>query len=1066
MKHFTLILLLLGCMFIQPNLYAFRVYPTSAQSEFMLDKANYPFIAENADGINLQHDSFGPFSAGQVETIFNQLTNKNFINHGVYKESIAITSMSTMTKKPSNANVTAMMLYNEAPAMDSIEWASALAQNAPWPLITHCRAFGQASTYDEIKRQIRISSGCMLEFQVTDPGKFDDAAELTKYCVDNNRMVVFLTTFQRTPDIFISAYKEFFYYLKENLDPKYLNSDYVIFVPNTYNDGEVLPETIGYGSTFGVAHWLIDQKTKINDGYIQPKITFTSPHDADYFPNNKNLTVQLNVTNTVAVTGVKLYLNNVLVGEDTEAPYSWSGGILNNLTSGYQDLKAVLTDANNIETTKAIQITILKDAPTVPGFFKAAQVSAYQLRNDPLPNGEIRHVYGKEWVDYEVNVLHTGVYDVDVSIGIQRSKQYGGTVIIKKGAVELGSFTTILNDPDQSALPGFTETPNAIIKNVPLTAGLQTLRVTFSHPLGIIAPQFRLNDFNFMIQGAPDIVFTTPTKNAVNAYPDYDAPANIEIAANITSPRVGGEIKSASLYIKNSLVKTLTQAPFVWNNTHQESALKNLQAGKYTMKIVATDELGYTSFKEIQLTVIARRPYNPNLKIPGVVKAWEFDLGGEGVAYHDFNEGLERGLGGVDNPRYAIAGNEDVEIEISAGDYCVSGIRRNEWLSYTISNVQKGTYDVILTTAANTGKSADVKVWLNGSLLTSVHTVQTGSAFTVFKEFKVSGVEIPEDLENANIRLEFINNAISTYLCFFRKFEFKKLVVDGAPSVALVRPTKDTTLQIGYTNFSVAANANVANGFSIADVTLYIDNTLKVLKDSEAPYEWSSADLAGLNEGLHTLKVTATSSTGATTSQSVNITVGKSQSPIQMSMIKPFSGDTIVKEGYKIDVDVAATSQAGAITEVTLFIDGAEIRTEKVIPYTWGHATSPNPEELNGLGVGEHEIKFVGKDDKGNIGETSFTLTVEWPNGLKNVNEKALFSIFPNPATSQFTIQLNNIAQADVFVYSLTGELMFQKNAVTDGFTIRKSQLLNAGTYLISIHTKEYGVVTQKLIMY
>lgn len=865
MKHSRIFLLIiLGCLLMQANTYAFRVYPTTAQNELMFNKNNFPFIAENADGINLQYDSFGPFSESQVASIFNQFTNKNFINHGVYKAEVAITSMSTMNKKPSFANVTAFMLYNEAPAMDEAEWASALAQNAPWPLITHCRAYDVTSNFNEIRRQILITSGIMMEFQVTDPGKFDDAAKLMKYCVDNDRMVVFLTTFQRTPDIFISAYKEFYYYLKENLGPDYLNSDNVIFVPNTYSDTQVFPETIGYGSTFGVAHWLIDQKSKVSDGYIQPEIIFTTVQDEDFFPNHSNLTIQLNVSGATSVANVKLYIDNEFIGEDAEAPYSWSGGLLNDLTTGYKEIKAVVTDGGGVETSKAMQIRILGDPIVIPGFFNAGEISDYQLRNAPDSLGFIRHVYGNEWVDYKVDVKHAGLYDVKVDIKVQRSKQYGGTIILKSGSRELGRFTTVTNDPDKDPLPNFTENPNVVIRNVQLSAGVQTIRATFSHPLRIIKPQFYLYSFKFMKQGAPDISFTTPVKNEAGEYGSYDAPANIVIEANVTSPRTEGEVKSASLYVNDILMKTLSASPFIWNGAEEIAFMNNLPAGDYKIKIDATDELGYTSFEEISLHVIARNPYNTNLKIPGVVKAWEFDLGGEGIGYHDFNEGIERGFGDSRNPRYAKAGNEDVEIEVSSGDYCVSAIRNGEWLSYTISDVQNGVYDVILTTSANPGKSADVNVWLNNKIIGSVHTTETGSGFTVFKGFKTSNIVIPEDLKDANIRLEFTNPEIRNYLCFFRKFEFRK--------------------------------------------------------------------------------------------------------------------------------------------------------------------------------TGEVSNKF-------------------------NKVASSLFKVYPNPAKSNFTVSLSNVSAADITVYDLAGKQVLNMTDVAKNVVIQRNQLLKAGTYFISVHTKEYGVVTQKLII-
>ncbi|MGQ1783620.1 Ig-like domain-containing protein [Saccharicrinis sp. GN24d3] len=952
-------------------MHAFRVYPTSAQNELMLDKANYPFIAENADGFNLQHDSFAPFSSSQVATIFNQFTNKNFINHGVY-HGTDIYTMSTMTKTPNFANVTAFMLYNEAPAMDADEWTDALGQNVTWPLITHCRSYNETSTHAEIRSQIMRTSGIMMEFKVTDPGKYDDAAKLMKYCVDNDRMVVFLTTFQETPEIFISAYKEFYYYLKENLDPSYLSSDHVIFVPNTYSDDQVFPETLGYGSTFGVAHWLIDQKSKINDGYIQPKISFSTPCHGDYFENHSNIDVSITVTEAT-VSSAKLYINDVLVGEDTSAPYSWSGAELTDLTTGYHELRAVVTDISGVETHKSIRVKVLKDPPAIPGFFWADNLTSYQLRNDPHPDGYIRHVYGKEWVDYKVDVAHTGMYDVDVDLFVQRSKQFGGTIIIKKGTQELGRFTTVLNDPAQAPINGFTETPVALIKDIPLSEGLQTLRVEFKHPNGIIKPQFYLNSFNFMIQGAPEINFITPQKNEADEYNYYDAPAAIEIEAGITSPRSNGTIANAKLYINDVEVSTLTEAPFIWNNNQDVEALLNLPEGSYTIKIEATDDLGYRSFNEIDLKVIARQPFNTNLTIPGVIKAYEFDLGKEGIAYHDFNEGIERGLGGAQNPRYTKAGNEDVEIEMSAGSYSVSAVRNGEWLSYTMSSVEKGIYAISLNTSANAGKSADVRVWLNNKIITTVPISETAnSGFTTYKNFTVSYIEILEDLEKANIRLEFINPSISNYLCFFKEFEFKKIADDPKSS--------DGTVQVNLT--------------------------------------------------------------------------------------KP-GGDITREKGYTLDVAVNASSSAGNISEVILFIDGEEVRRDNSAPYEWGHADSPNPQELNGLSPGEHEIKIVALDVNNNFGISSFKLMVEASTSAgSNVKATDMFSVYPNPMSTHLTVQLKQLSQADVFVYNIAGNLVYQRKNVVSQCVIDRNKFLNSGTYFIRIYNHKYGYHTQKMIVH
>ena len=754
----------------------FRVFPTIAQNEKMFDKNNFPFIAEHADGFNLQYDSFGPFSEGQVQQIFDQFTNKNFIDHTEFKPSIPIENASTMNKRPADSNVTAFMVYSEAPAMSTEDWEFVMSQNAPYPLITHCRAYSSDDTQSnvELRKQILMSSGIMMEFQVTDKNKYDDAAELIKFCVDNNRLVAFLTTFQRTPDIYISAYKDFFYYLKKNLDRSYLKSENVIFIPNTYSDSQVFPETSGYGSTFGVAHWLIDQKSLLNDDYIQPEISFTNIKDQEYFPNHTNLEVKVNIKSENEIINTKLYINGTLVGEDASVPYEWSGGLLDDLTTGYKEMKVVAITDNGVETSKVIQIRILDDPNVVPGAFKPGDMVDCQLRNLPnTTNGSIRHCYGKEWVDYQLDVKHTGLYDVKVGLKVQRSKQFGGSIVLKKGNEELGRFTTILNDPDKPALPGFTEHPDVVIKDVFLEQGVQVIRAYFERPGGLIAPQFSLSDFKFSIQGGPEIILTSPQRNVAGGFDPFKAPANIKIAADVNSPR-GGVIKEVKLTLNGKEVGTLHSAPYEWNADGNNSMLNSLKGGTYNVVITATDDLGYTSFKEYSLQVIERKPYSPDFTLPGTIKAWQYDLGGEGKAYHDFNEGHERGLGGSQNPRYAIAGDDDVEIEISAGDYCVSAIRHGEWLCYTISNIESGVYDVSLLASANTGKSADVKIWLDNELLTTVKTTETGKDFTVFKEFKITGVEIPEDLSNATIRLEFLNSKERTYLMFLRSFSFTK----------------------------------------------------------------------------------------------------------------------------------------------------------------------------------------------------------------------------------------------------------------------------------------------------
>ena len=94
-------------------------------------------------------------------------------------------------------------------------------------------------------------------------------------------------------------------------------------------------------------------------------------------------------------------------------------------------------------------------------------------------------------------------------------------------------------------------------------------------------------------------------------------------------------------------------------------------------------------------------PYVPHA-LPTRVQAEDYDLGGEGTAYHD---GTPGNIGGIYR-------RDDVDIErIDTGDPTpnVGWIRTGEWLTYTVNVAQAGTYDMDCRVSSNrTGRSFEV----------------------------------------------------------------------------------------------------------------------------------------------------------------------------------------------------------------------------------------------------------------------------------------------------------------------------------------------------------------------
>ena len=74
-------------------------------------------------------------------------------------------------------------------------------------------------------------------------------------------------------------------------------------------------------------------------------------------------------------------------------------------------------------------------------------------------------------------------------------------------------------------------------------------------------------------------------------------------------------------------------------------------------------------------------PYKP-LAIPGTVQAEDYDLGGEGVAYHDTTAGNSGGAYRQDG----------VDIETAGGITNVGWIRNGEFLHYTATVAVPGRY--------------------------------------------------------------------------------------------------------------------------------------------------------------------------------------------------------------------------------------------------------------------------------------------------------------------------------------------------------------------------------------
>jgi Carbohydrate binding module (family 35) len=107
------------------------------------------------------------------------------------------------------------------------------------------------------------------------------------------------------------------------------------------------------------------------------------------------------------------------------------------------------------------------------------------------------------------------------------------------------------------------------------------------------------------------------------------------------------------------------------------------------------------------------------------VEGENYDMGGEGVAFHDTTPGNSFGA-------YRTGSGDSVDVEDAYNNSCndISDIAPGEWTKYTVTIATAGTYKVQLGAASASARNMHIEI--DGVNVTGPLVVNTGGA-TVFK---------------------------------------------------------------------------------------------------------------------------------------------------------------------------------------------------------------------------------------------------------------------------------------------------------------------------------------------
>lgn len=167
----------------------------------------------------------------------------------------------------------------------------------------------------------------------------------------------------------------------------------------------------------------------------------------------------------------------------------------------------------------------------------------------------------------------------------------------------------------------------------------------------------------------------------------------------------------------------------------------NLTTGNKVMRVTIGDtdfvNLNYVTFtlsKELKQESFKGVPH----LIPGRIEAEEYDLGGEGLAYHESNTNGNEGK--------ATLRDDEVDIETtqdSDGGYNIGYILKGEWLEYTVDISSTGSYVLQLRVAAD-GEGKQMHIEIDGYDVTGPINIPNTGGWQSWETISVNDLNLKE----------------------------------------------------------------------------------------------------------------------------------------------------------------------------------------------------------------------------------------------------------------------------------------------------------------------------------
>ncbi len=277
-----------------------------------------------------------------------------------------------------------------------------------------------------------------------------------------------------------------------------------------------------------------------------------------------------------------------------------------------------------------------------------------------------------EWLEFTVDVATSGNYQLELRFATPKT---GRQVHVEFGGVNVSGPITLPNTGGWQAWQTLTVP-------VALTAGEQVMRVVI--------------DGNGM-----NLNWVRLSLISVNLPPELNpiGPQSIEEGLTLSFPVTASDDgPAAELQLTTSVLPTGATFTDNGDGTGEFNWTPGSgTAGTYnvTFTVTDTDGTGLSDSEVVEITVNppggGQSPFGGvPWALPGKVEMEDYDLGGEGIAYHDTTAGNKFGQYRTD----------DVDIKFKAAiGHFVGAVRKGEWLEFTVDVASSGNYKLRLRVA-------------------------------------------------------------------------------------------------------------------------------------------------------------------------------------------------------------------------------------------------------------------------------------------------------------------------------------------------------------------------------